>query len=356
MMDSQGVQQTEACTTNNTANGSTATSLMYSPNRRSSNSSDSLHAECSSADDAACTAIVLHPRAAELQAQRQLEAGKKQQQQQDDCEEDVDGYITKHPYWGQSLRYLDDTAVVKEGDVLQMMVKREGSILNPTILPDTETYAMQQPPIDTAAPQQPVVERGAVREHQKGGCNGSAFAAEAVNRQPIAVSPAPRPPWLKPGAGIEDPNVWAVKKCKELLGQMLQRAPGGKFPPIYKDLELMQVTSDNFLQSWRTCCHRKALNSCWRLHTVAATCSGKHTKDPCARSHQYCPRVVCPCCCCRSVQAHAGSLGLDAAVLGAVTQELTMQEALAVAAQRQMAVSLASSAEAAGIKPPAVWR
>jgi hypothetical protein len=57
----------------------------------------------------------------------------------------------------------------------------------------------------------------------------------------VAVCPAPRPPWLRPGAGIEDPAVWSVKKCQQLLGQMLQRAPGAKFPPIYKDLELMQV-------------------------------------------------------------------------------------------------------------------
>jgi hypothetical protein len=35
--------------------------------------------------------------------------------------------------------------------------------------------------------------------------------------------------------------VWSVRKCQQLLGQMLQRAPGAKFPPIYKDLELMQV-------------------------------------------------------------------------------------------------------------------
>lgn len=57
----------------------------------------------------------------------------------------------------------------------------------------------------------------------------------------VLVSPAPRPPWLRPGAGIDDPAVWSVKKCQQLLGQMLMRAPGAKFPPIYKDLALMQV-------------------------------------------------------------------------------------------------------------------
>jgi hypothetical protein len=58
----------------------------------------------------------------------------------------------------------------------------------------------------------------------------------------VAMHAAPRPPWLRPGAGIEDPAVWSVKKCQQLLGQMLMRAPGAKFPPIAKDLLLMQVT------------------------------------------------------------------------------------------------------------------
>lgn len=55
-------------------------------------------------------------------------------------------------------------------------------------------------------------------------------------------------------------------------------------------------------------------------------------------------------------QMHAGALGLDAATLGAVTQELTMHEALAVAAQRRVAVSPCASAAAAGLTPPLVWR
>lgn len=111
---------------------------------------------------------------------------------------------------------------------------------------------------------------------------------------PLLLQPAARPPWLRPGAGIEDPAVWRVTKCRQLLGQMLQRAPGGKFPPIWNDLALMQV--------------------------------------------------------------HAGSLGMDAAVVGAVSQDLCMQEALAVAAGRQLAVSGLVSAEAAGTQPPLIWR
>jgi hypothetical protein len=56
------------------------------------------------------------------------------------------------------------------------------------------------------------------------------------------------------------------------------------------------------------------------------------------------------------MQVHAGSLGLDAAVVGALSQELTMQEALAVAAGRQLAVSGLVTAEAAGSQPPLMWR
>lgn len=57
----------------------------------------------------------------------------------------------------------------------------------------------------------------------------------------VPLQPVVRPPWLRPGAGIEDPAVWSVRKCQQLLGQMLMRAPGAKFPPIWKDIELMQV-------------------------------------------------------------------------------------------------------------------
>lgn len=56
------------------------------------------------------------------------------------------------------------------------------------------------------------------------------------------------------------------------------------------------------------------------------------------------------------LQAHAGSLGLDAAVVGALTQQLTMLEALAAAAGRQVPVSGLAVAEAAGTQPPLVWR
>jgi hypothetical protein len=64
---------------------------------------------------------------------------------------------------------------------------------------------------------------------------------EAAGSAGVLMHPAPWPPWLRPGAGIEDPAVWSVKKCQQLLGQMLLRAAGAKFPPIWKDLQLMQV-------------------------------------------------------------------------------------------------------------------
>jgi hypothetical protein len=56
------------------------------------------------------------------------------------------------------------------------------------------------------------------------------------------------------------------------------------------------------------------------------------------------------------IQVHAGSLGLDAAVVAAVTQELAMREALSVASARQMLVSPLAMAEAAGLQPPVAWR
>jgi hypothetical protein len=67
---------------------------------------------------------------------------------------------------------------------------------------------------------------------------GSAAGAEPM---PLPLLAAPRPPWLRVGAGIDDAAVWAVKKCEQLRAQMLMRAPGAKFPPIWQDLALMQV-------------------------------------------------------------------------------------------------------------------
>jgi hypothetical protein len=64
---------------------------------------------------------------------------------------------------------------------------------------------------------------------------------------------------LAPGKGIEDPHVWAVKKCQQLQAQMLQRAPGGKFPPIFQDLALMQVSSSSSRSAARTTCLMSAV-------------------------------------------------------------------------------------------------
>jgi SAM-dependent methyltransferase len=48
-----------------------------------------------------------------------------------------------------------------------------------------------------------------------------------VHHRPLR--PAPRAPWMHPGAGIENPDVWAVRRCHEVLAGALQRAgrPGG---------------------------------------------------------------------------------------------------------------------------------
>lgn len=74
-----------------------------------------------------------------------------------------------------------------------------------------------------------------------GGAGECAGESTTVAGGSAALRAAPRPPWLRRGAGIEDPAVWSVKKCEQLLGQMLMRAPGAKFPPIHKDMSLMQV-------------------------------------------------------------------------------------------------------------------
>ncbi len=52
---------------------------------------------------------------------------------------------------------------------------------------------------------------------------------------------APKAPWLNEGAGIADPDVWAVKRCQQLVGGLLQRAPSGLYPPIWQDFSLLLV-------------------------------------------------------------------------------------------------------------------
>jgi hypothetical protein len=66
--------------------------------------------------------------------------------------------------------------------------------------------------------------------------------AMALKRRPL--NPVPLPPWKCPGRGIEDPHIWAVKKCDQLLADFLLRAPSGRFPSIWGDLQIMQVRGD----------------------------------------------------------------------------------------------------------------
>lgn len=175
---------------------------------------------------------------------------------------------------------------------------------------------------------------------------------------------------------------------------MLMGAPRAKFPPIAKDVLLMQMSSDRDIG--RQCdfnagCYYAAdgydvvvlltVSYCWR-HNAAVTaiqgsaspnhptqhnshrtlCTVSSVEDPHSQTsrlrtacrHVHARTLTHRCCC--WLQAHAGSLGLCAATVGAVTQELTMREALAVASQKQLVVSPFAMPEAVGTQPPVLWR
>lgn len=106
------------------------------------------------------------------------------------------------------------------GDVLEIAALREGPRMSFELLAATRTTQQQQ---------------------QQKGSGRLLSCPQGDEGSSVPLQPALRPPWLRPGAGIEDPAVWSVKKSQQLLGQMLMRAPGAKFPPIWKDLLLMQV-------------------------------------------------------------------------------------------------------------------
>jgi hypothetical protein len=118
---------------------------------------------------------------------------------------------------------------------------------------------------------------------------------------------APHAPWFADrfsGAGAPpatgSPEVWRVRRCEALVAEALSRAPALRHPPVWRDLQLLQL--------------------------------------------------------------HCGSLGLDGAALGAVTQALAMREEAALAAAGvggvgggAVALSQAASVEALGGGPPAWW-
>lgn len=131
------------------------------------------------------------------------------------------------------------------GDVVKFAAIREGPRLTFDLLDTTRCNNLTCSP---TAPSSPYTMHRTAPQHQQQqrqqqedseGQQHSSAAGQQSDA--VAVHPAPRPPWLRVGAGIEDPAVWSVNKCEQLLGQMLMRAPGAKFPPIWKDLALMQV-------------------------------------------------------------------------------------------------------------------
>jgi hypothetical protein len=167
-------------------------------------------------------AIILHPDAAAVEAKEGQTQHKQQREEQKQ---------QQHHHWGQTLHYLDHTVVIAPGDTLQLAVQRQGPKTTVKLLGGTASHlATASAPFTSST----------ISDNT---CSSTTSSSSAVASAvaPLQLQLAPRPPWLRPGAGIEDPAVWSVTKCRQLLGQMLQRAPGGKFPPIWNDLALMQV-------------------------------------------------------------------------------------------------------------------
>jgi hypothetical protein len=137
------------------------------------------------------------------------------------------------------LYYLDHTASVTPGDSLSLAVQRQGPKLTVQLLGCTTTVSAQTP----APPSSHNDDSTSTCSVKAAKFNSNIAAGDGSGVAPLQLQAAARPPWLRPGAGIEDPAVWAVTKCRQLLGQMLQRAPGGKFPPVWNDLAVMQVSN-----------------------------------------------------------------------------------------------------------------
>jgi len=62
------------------------------------------------------------------------------------------------------------------------------------------------------------------RAGDDGGSGGGGGGGGGLDGQIRLLRPALRAPWLAPNAGIENPDVWAVRRCHEVLAQALQRA------------------------------------------------------------------------------------------------------------------------------------
>jgi hypothetical protein len=212
-----------------------------------------------------CKAIILHPDAAAAAAKLNgdQKASTKQQHRQQQ----------QQHYWGQALYYLDHTATVVPGDTLLLAVQRQGPKLavqllggsTATVVPDDKlAVQLQGLKLPVQLQEGSTTQLAATSQHTHSSCgsadrktptntfatsssrvadssSSNSSSSSRSSSSGVTLQPAARPPWLRAGAGIEDPAVWSVTKCRQLLGQMLQRAPGGKFPPIWNDLALMQV-------------------------------------------------------------------------------------------------------------------
>lgn len=130
------------------------------------------------------------------------------------------------------------------GDEVQLGALQEGPKLSFAVLDATRPNCSSSSSAPASQADAAPAHSSHGESYTPGAAAGSAHQQQEKTGSAALVPqlhPAPRPPWLRPGAGIEDPAVWLVKKCQQLLGQMLLRATGSKFPPIWKDLQLMQV-------------------------------------------------------------------------------------------------------------------
>ncbi|GBF95168.1 hypothetical protein Rsub_07881 [Raphidocelis subcapitata] len=215
---------------------------------------------------------------------------------------------------GQALTYLPAWVRVAPGTTVELAAERGpaavtyslGDVLPPPPPPppppseaaEARAEAAAAPPSEAAAA--PSEAAAAPSEAAAAVPDGAAAApAAAVAAGVFEVVPAPRAQWYREGAGIEDAAVWSLRRCGALLAEAMARAPAMRLPPLWRDFQMLQL--------------------------------------------------------------HCGSLGLDSAALGAITQELAAREEAAIAAAASaragggVALSGAACVEALGLAPPPAW-
>ena len=184
-------------------------------------------------------------------------------------------YCSRRHHWGQALQHLGSWAEVQPGDVIGVMAVRDGpeirfQLLDVFVPPEAAVGLAVQHGDPAAQHLEQAVHKGGAGHLQETAAvhgrraeqrqesleqnttinsldNGSSSRRRTSSstvgvtliRRPL--HPAPLPPWKVPGRGIEDPHVWGVKKCDQLLADFLMRAPSGRFPPIWRDLQIIQV-------------------------------------------------------------------------------------------------------------------